>query len=146
MELFPIDIDESRNNSFRHIPECVDILNVYPMYYSLIGYSPPWVGYFAMREGQTVGAGGFKGRPRDNKVEIAYSIFKAFEGKGYGTELCRKLVLLARDTDPGVRVTARTLMEENASVKLLKRNGFVFRGVVNDEDDGDVWEWEYLDY
>jgi [ribosomal protein S5]-alanine N-acetyltransferase len=144
MHLIPIDVDDSRNDAFRSNPDCADVLNVYPMYYQMIGYSIPWIGYFATKDGkEIIGTGGFKGRPRHNRVEIAYGIFKRHERRGFGTELCKELVSLALRTDPGVIVTARTLMEENASVQLLRRNGFLFKGVVNDEDDGDVWEWEY---
>jgi RimJ/RimL family protein N-acetyltransferase len=146
MRLIPIDIDDNKNDIFRQYADCVEVLNVYPMYYQMVGYSLPWIGYFATIDGkQMVGAGGFKGRPMQNKVEIAYTIFKQHEGKGLGAALCKMLVLLAKKTDPCVVVTARTLMEENASVKLLRRNGFLFKGVVNDKDDGDVWEWEYPD-
>jgi RimJ/RimL family protein N-acetyltransferase len=114
------------------------------MYYQMIGYSLPWIGYLATVDGeQIIGTGGFKGRPMQNRVEVAYSIFKKHEGNGFGTQLCKMLVLLAKKTDPGVIITARTLMEESASVKLLRRNGFLFKGMVNDQDDGDVWEWEY---
>jgi hypothetical protein len=35
------------------------------------------------------------------------------------------------------------LPEENFSTKILKKNGFKFSGVVNDAEDGDVWEWIY---
>jgi [ribosomal protein S5]-alanine N-acetyltransferase len=38
---------------------------------------------------------------------------------------------------------ARTLMEENYSTRILRKNGFECLGIVNDPDDGDVWEWEY---
>jgi len=57
--------------------------------------------------------------------------------------MCRLLVELALKTDPNLRITARTLMEENASTKILKKNGFQFVGSVIDPDDGEVWEWVY---
>jgi [ribosomal protein S5]-alanine N-acetyltransferase len=144
MQLIPIDIDDSKNEAFKQDQDCADVLGIYPLYYQMIGYSVPWIGYLATKDGkEIVGAGGFKGRPMQNRVEIAYVIFEKHGGKGLGTELCKTLVKLAK-TDPNVVVTARTVKEENASVKLLRRTGFLFKGVVHDADDGDVWEWEYI--
>ena len=144
MLLLPISKDASKNNAFTDNPECVEILNVYSEYYKKVGYSQPWIGYFASIDGkEIVGAGGYKGAPKEGKVEIAYGTFKKYEGQGIGTEICRQLTLLARQTDSSVRITARTLQDGEASMKILKKNGFECLGVVYDEDDGDVLEWQY---
>ena len=87
---------------------------------------------------------GFKGRPVDGRVEIAYGTFPSFQHKGIGAMICRELVMLTLRTDPTVKITARTLMEENHSTKILRKNGFLWQGVVVDPDDGEVWEWEYV--
>jgi RimJ/RimL family protein N-acetyltransferase len=55
--------------------------------------------------------------------------------------MCSSLVKIARDAHPTITVTARTLPAENASTKILKKNGFVLSGVVIDEEDGEVFEW-----
>lgn len=144
MLLLPIDVDETKNAKFRDNQECVKVLNVYPDYYKKVGYNKPWIGYFAtVDEHEMIGCGGFKGKPKDGRVEIAYGTFKKYEGRGIGTEICRQLVLLSLQTDPAIRITARTLKENNASTQILKHNGFEFAGVVFDEEDGDVWEWEF---
>jgi ribosomal-protein-alanine N-acetyltransferase len=44
-------------------------------------------------------------------------------------------------TDPGLIITAKTAPEENASVAILRRNGFEFTGIVQDDGIGDAWEW-----
>ena len=143
MLLLPIDIDDTKNTKFRNNQECLDVLNAYPGYYHRVGYNKPWIGYFATIDGhEMVGCGGFKGKPKDGKVEIAYGTFKKYEGQGIGTEICRQLVSLALQADPSLRITARTLLEINASTEILKRNGFECTGIVFDEEDGDVWEWE----
>jgi RimJ/RimL family protein N-acetyltransferase len=143
MILLPIDIDVSLNSKFSENPDCKPILDLYPGYYHKVGYDKPWIGYFASVDGKgIVACGGYKGKPRDGKVEIAYGTFKDFEGQGIGKAVCLQLVLLAMQTDPSVRITARTLMESNASTTILKSNGFTWVGVVVDEEDGDVWEWE----
>lgn len=145
MKLIPINLDESKNIHFRAFPPCNEVLDVYPGYYQKVGYNEPWIGYFVSIDGNDiVGAGGYKGKPIDGKVEIAYGTFKPHEGKGIGTEICRQLVLLSLKTDPSIRITARTLTELNASTQILLKNGFECTGIVFDQDDGYVWEWELI--
>ena len=125
MLLLPIDTDQTKNERFKENPECVPILNVYPDFYQRVGYNKPWIGYFVtIDRDEIVGAGGYKGKPREGKVEIAYGTFKRYEGQGIGTEICRQLVLLSQNTDPAIRITARTLQDGYASIKILKKNGF----------------------
>ncbi len=144
MILLPIDVDETKNTRFLDFLECVPVLSVYPDYYKKVGFNKPWIGYFASIDGEEiVGVAGYKGKPKDGKVEIAYGTFKKYEGLGIGTEICRKLVQFARLTDPGVRITARTLQDGIASIAILKKNGFHRVGIVHDEDDGNVVEWEF---
>jgi [ribosomal protein S5]-alanine N-acetyltransferase len=144
MKLLPIEADISLNIKFGDHPECLDVLNVFPDYYGLVGFNKPWIGYFATRNGvEIIGCGGFKGKPQNGKVEIAYATFKKHQGQGIGKEICRKLVLLSLDADPTIRITARTLIENYGSIAILQHNGFICNGMANDEEDGDVWEWEY---
>lgn len=145
MILLPIDIEEAKNKQFLNTPDCLPVLEVYPSYYQRIGFNKPWIGYFASTDGVTiVGAAGFKGKPKDAKIEIAYGTFKAYEGQGMGTEICRHLVQLALHTDPAVRITARTLLDGHASMAILRKNGFECLGIIYDEEDGDVFEWEFI--
>jgi [ribosomal protein S5]-alanine N-acetyltransferase len=145
MILLQIDIDETKNNKFIGKPECLPVLKVYPDYYRKVGFNKPWIQYFASSDGEEiVGAAGYKGKPKDGKVEIAYGTFKNYEGQGIGTEICRQLVLLALQADPEVRITARTFQEGHASMAILKKNGFECLGIVYDEEDGDVFEWEFI--
>jgi RimJ/RimL family protein N-acetyltransferase len=144
MILLPVDLNETENEKFINNVECQSILEVYPDYYKKVGYNKPWIGYFVTLDGQEIiGAGGYKGGPKDGKVEIAYGTFKDYEGRGVGTEICRQLVLLSLKTDPAARITARTLQDGYASIAILKKNGFECLGIVNDEEDGEVLEWEF---
>ena len=90
-----------------------------------------------------MGAAAFKGKPRDGKVEIAYGTFPQFQQQGIATKICLELIKLSLKTDPSVTITARTLPEENYSVRLLRKNNFKLLGTVIDEEDGPVWEWEW---
>lgn len=112
-------------------------------YYKVIGFTQPWIGYFAIKDKRVVGTGGYKGAPKNQTVEIAYSTFPDFEGQGIGTEICYALVELAQQTNASIRITARTLPEWNASTRILQKNQFVCLGSVIDPEDGEVWEWEH---
>lgn len=106
----------------------------------------PWLHGFAIVDRTSnvlIGTAGFKGAPDGNGIaEIAYGVVALFEGKGYATEAAGMLVEFANN-DPRVRIVrAHTLPENNASTRVLRKNGFVFVGEVVDPDDGPVWRWE----
>lgn len=144
MKLLTIYPDPNKNEAFKNNPACEVILPMQMKFYEKIGFKEPWIGYFAEEDGKIVGSGGFKGGPKNGKVEIAYGTFSAFQNQGIGTKVCRELVLLAQKADPSVRITARTLPEPNFSTKILQNNNFTLMGTVFDEEDGDVWEWELI--
>ena len=91
--------------------------------------------------GKSVNA--FKSKPQNGKVEIAYYTFEQYEKQGIATEACKLLTELSIKSAPSIIVTARTLMEESASTKVLKKNNYEFSGIVADPEDGDVWEWKF---
>ncbi len=64
-------------------PHCMEILKVYPEYYEKVGYNQPWIGYFVTEDGiEIIGACGYKGKPKDGKIEIAYGTFKKYKVRG----------------------------------------------------------------
>jgi RimJ/RimL family protein N-acetyltransferase len=109
--------------------------------YSRSGFVPPWTGYFALQGDQVVGTCAFKSPPQRHRVEIAYYTFPTHERKGIATEMARNLVQIAQQADATIDITARTLPEYGASTAILRKLGFQQFGLVNDPDDGDVWEW-----
>jgi ribosomal-protein-alanine N-acetyltransferase len=141
MKLQPILIDEDPTKELFANPDCQEIFKSYPSYYYEVGYNPPWIGYFVIREGKVVGVGGFVGQPKDNKVEIAYGTFQENEGQGIASFTCKELISIAKTANPAIIVTAKTQPQHNASSKILARNGFIFSGIVQDKDIGDAWEW-----
>lgn len=143
MELLPIHPTAAENAAFANHPDCQDSVALTLDFYQRVGYEPPWIGYFARVDDKLVGAAGFKGPPRNGQVEIAYGTFPAYQHQGVGTQMCRELVQLALEADPTLRITARTLPEENYSTKILRSNGFIWAGMTWEEEDGDVWEWLY---
>lgn len=143
MKLLPIKRTFEENLTFKDDPNCKDSLMMIIDFFNKIGYNPPWIGYYAEKDGQLVGSAAFKGISNDKTVEVAYGVFPMFQSQGIGAEIGRQLVLLALETDPLVKITARTLPEENHSAKILRKNGFELMGLIWDEEDGDVWEWVY---
>ena len=104
-----------------------------------------WGGYFAV-DGKTrevIGSCAFKSAPSEaGEVEIAYFTYPGFEGRGYATEMARKLVQLASAAPEVRRVIAHTLPESNASTRVLTKVGLSFVGEVIDPQDGRVWRWQ----
>jgi len=146
MELLPIKHAIAENDEFVQHPDCQESIYMTIEFYKKVGFEPPWISYYAQSEGHLVGSAAFKGAPKGGAVEIAYGTFPQFRRRGIGAEICRQLVLLSLETDPSVRILARTLPEENYSAKILRKNGFELLGTIWDEDDGDVWEWEFREF
>ena len=143
MELLPIQPELEQNREFAGNPLCTESLPMTLEFYKRVGFQPPWIGYYVQLDGELVGAAAFKGKPVNSAVEIAYGTFEAYQNQGIGTQICRQLVALSLATDPSVRITARTLPDNNYSARLLQKNGFILLGTVQDPEDGEVWEWEY---
>jgi RimJ/RimL family protein N-acetyltransferase len=143
MNFLPIKRTLEENNAFANNPLCKESLDMCIEFYKRVGFNPPWICYYVEENGEIIGNAAFKGRPINNTVEIAYGTMEAYRQKGVGTKICKKLVELSLATDPSVRITARTLPENNYSTKILRKNKFILLGTVNDPEDGDVWEWEY---
>jgi RimJ/RimL family protein N-acetyltransferase len=142
LEFIPIQPDREGMTEYQTNDFLRMVLATYEEFYPKVGYHPPWIGYLAVLDGIVVGVGGYKGPPVNGTVEIAYGSVPEYEGKGISTETCRYLTELALAHDPTLKIVAHTLMKENASTSILQKNGFVYVGVVNDPEDGEVWEWE----
>jgi len=106
----------------------------------------PWThgfGLIHMATGTVIGFGGFKGPPGpDGMVEIAYGVVPDYQGKGFATEAAQALVAYAFSSDRVRIVRAHTLLEPNASTRVLAKCGFRHMGEVTDPEDGLVWRWE----
>ena len=141
MELKPIELNCDKSEEIYASENCKNLLNAYDDFYQKFGYYFPWIGYFVIKDNQIVGCCGFKGKPKDGKVEIAYWTFEEFEGQGIATFSCRELVLISQKSDPTMIITATTAPKNNASTKILQHNGFEFTEVVQDHEIGDAWLW-----
>jgi [ribosomal protein S5]-alanine N-acetyltransferase len=144
MELIPIHKTLDDNQAFVDDALCAETLFMTINFFTKVGHNPPWIGYYVKDKDHIVGSCAYKGAPVNGTVEIAYGTFEPYRQKGIGTRICKLLVDLALKTDPRVRVTARTSAKENFSTRILQKNGFYFSQIVDDPEDGEVWEWEYM--
>lgn len=143
MRLIPVKENMEDNREFSEHPLCSEHLQMTIDFFRKVGYKTPWISYYAKDGEVYVGSCAFKGAPREGTVEIAYGTFEPYRKRGIGAAMCKLLVELALHTDPSVRITARTLPENNFSTRILEKNGFANAGIVYDPEDGNVWEWVY---
>jgi RimJ/RimL family protein N-acetyltransferase len=141
MQLIPITTEEKEMQPYLKHPFTRSVFETWQKVYPVWGFHLPWVGYFAVKDQQTVGVGGFKGQPKNNTVELAYGTVPEYEDRGVATKICKLLVKAAIEHIPNVRITARTLPKESASTRILEKNNFKKQGLIDDPDDGPVWEW-----
>ncbi|TLS50980.1 GNAT family N-acetyltransferase [Paenibacillus antri] len=74
--------------------------------------------------GEIIGDAGFKGNPDyTGAVDIGYGFLPEHRGRGYATETAKALVAWAFAHGAG-RVTAETLRDNAASIRVLRKNGF----------------------
>jgi len=141
MQLIPIQLRPEDNKQFTADPLRRLTVEMTIDFYKKVGFVEPWIGYLVEQDGELVGSAGFKGPPVNGIVEIAYGTDENYRNRGIGTKICKLLVDLTRKTDPLVKITARTFEVSNYSAKILQKNKFICIGIVNDPEDGEVWEW-----
>jgi len=80
---------------------------------------------------------------RNDNILIAYGIAPAYQGKGYATEVANALIDFASQ-DKSVRLLrAHTLVETNASTRVLEKCGFEkISETVDPENNLLIWRWE----
>ena len=95
-----------------------------------------------------VGHAGFHGPPGANgpqsadAVELGYTVFEEFRGRGYATEAARALMAWAR-AEHGLRHFIASVAPDNApSLAIVRRLGFVQTGTQRDEEDGEELVFE----
>jgi len=144
MHLIPIPRDGNVSLSGITLPEvATSVIASTVQLYARGGYVEPWLGYLAIEGGKCVGGCGFTSPPADDVVEIAYFTYPDFEGRGVATHMAQRLISIAQEYNPSVRIIAHTLAEENASNHILGKLGFACTGTVDHPEDGKIWEWSY---
>jgi RimJ/RimL family protein N-acetyltransferase len=90
-----------------------------------------------------VGHAGFHGPPginglrKPDAVELGYTVFEDFRGRGYATEAARALIAWARSEHGVCHFIASVAPDNVPSLALVRKLGFVQTGTQWDEEDGE---------
>ena len=120
---------------------------VQPIFRDMLKIDPSafgWLGYAAILRSErlVIGDIGFLGPPDPaGNVEIGYSVVAERRGRGYATEMIGILARRAFDDDRVHRITAHTDSDNEASMKVLEKNGFERAGTSSFLDQGDKIGW-----
>lgn len=108
---------------------------------SLLG----WTAWHVIRreDRMLIGTVGFKGLPKDGRVDIGYTIVDVFQRQGYATEACRALIDWAFSDDRVDRIVGETLPDLTASIRVMQRLGFK---LVGDHETGHDGEEDVVQY
>ena len=118
MELLPIAQTLADSKQFLNEPLCAETLEMTVNYFGTIGYDPPWIGYYAQWWQSACGSAAFKGKPKNDTVEIAYGVLilsgtKAMEPLYAGS--CRKALRETKCEDNGPNAAAGKSFNEASS-------------------------------
>ncbi|MDD8025972.1 MAG: GNAT family N-acetyltransferase [Acidobacteriota bacterium] len=91
--------------------------------------------------GLIIGAGSFRGAPREGEVEIGYGVTASQAGRGLASEGAAGLIKEAFGRAEVTAVTAETAVDNRASERVLEKNGFRKCGNRVDPEDGPVTRW-----
>jgi ribosomal-protein-alanine N-acetyltransferase len=107
-----------------------------------------WCPHAVVLDGLMIGHAGFHGPPGSNSaqtadaVEYGYKIFVAWRGRGYATQAATMLMDLA-DEWAGIRRFVLSVSPDNEpSLAIVRKFGFVKTGEQMDEEDGLEWIFE----
>jgi ribosomal-protein-alanine N-acetyltransferase len=113
-----------------------DLYEIEPMKQALRRLADPaehgWSFWYLLGSGEerdVLGICGFKGRPdAAGSVEIAYSVLPQYRNRGFASEAVERLLSWAFSHHNVVEVTAETLPHLQQSIRVMKKNGFSYRG------------------
>ena len=103
-----------------------------------------WPAFFVIdsEASALIGMGGFKSAPQISQVEIGYGIAAAYRNRGVATRFTEWMCKLAFDSGMVTSVIAHTLVEENASSRVLTKAGFSLIGEIAQEGEDTHWRWQ----
>jgi ribosomal-protein-alanine N-acetyltransferase len=107
------------------------------------GHGEPWAtSYLIVRDHdqRIVGACGFKTAPSAGRVELGYGVAAAARGQGAATAALKLLLAMAFDAG-ATSVLAEVVPENEASTKVVQKNGFIRTGAGHDKDGEYVVQW-----
>jgi len=95
-----------------------------------------WSFYWLLRQKSSeptlIGNGGFLSH-ENGTLEIGYSMLSEYQSKGYATEAVRSMLQWAFPNLKKDRIIAYTYPHLKASIRVLEKNGFFFKGKGQEE-------------
>ena len=98
--------------------------------------------YFIQKHTQIIGACGFKGAPKNSRVEIGYNVAPDARGLGVATSAVKQLSQIAFNSALVDTVFALITSDNKASLNVVQKNGFSFKEFVIDSDGEQLEYWE----
>jgi [ribosomal protein S5]-alanine N-acetyltransferase len=74
-----------------------------------------------------IGSGGFLAH-KNGTLEIGYSLLDAYQGRGYATEAVQSMMQWVSSSLKRYNIVAYTYPHLKASIQVLEKNGFLFKG------------------
>ena len=96
--------------------------------------------------GAVLGAACYLNSPQDGAVAVGYGVTPEYQGHGIATEGLRLLTAQAFASGAVWAVTAETSPQNQASIRVLEKNGFVQVGTRIDEEDGQLLQWRLMGF
>ncbi len=87
-------------------------------------------------EGDPIGLCGLIRRDNLPDVDLGYALHSSYEGRGYAVEAARAVLRYGQETHHLRRIVAITTLDNDASMRLLRKLGFLLGGQVRLEDEG----------
>lgn len=84
-----------------------------------------------LKDGTAIGNCGFVRRDTLPGPDIGFAFLPEYEGKGYAFESASAVMKYGRETLGFDRVLAITTLDNDASIRLLERLGFVFEKIID---------------
>ena len=141
MKLRAIERHEDKTNEAYNSSECRLLLEAYEDLYPKIGFNLPWSVTLWWEKNESLARAALSDNRKMEMSKLPIGRSKNFERQGVASFACQELISIAHKADPSVRITAKTAPENNASTKILEKNGFVFEEIVQDHEIGDAWLW-----
>jgi RimJ/RimL family protein N-acetyltransferase len=100
--------------------------------------------WMAVVDNEVVGICSYKSPPLQGSAEIGYGVAESRRGRGYATAAVASMIQITRQR-PDIRsLVAETATDNNASRRVVEKNGFTLTGLRDDPDDGRLALWELV--
>lgn len=115
---------------YKNIDEARENLNDFLMDYERDGFGAWGIEHRADRK--LIGIANFsRPHPLNRRVEMGYTIARAYWGQGYATEAVKELIKFGFGKMQLVRIEAVVLPDNKASARVLKKAGMKFEGILH---------------